>query len=221
MDKKLIRSLFRLLFPQNTIKVSNDSSKTVQCVTISDYSVWISNSRSSQVRLYHAATLQFLLEINVASTVTRLLNEYNDNIIKQHKTACLRITALLACKQVLYIGTSAGIICTLISPSVDAQTQQVPGLVRIHNIAVGHSGPCRFLTSVDLDLSNIEMNLSNLTSGTSSAAQQQQLEKQLKKGKATLLISGGDGFENFNLINSGGSNEGKGDSTNHLLLWVV
>lgn len=164
--------------------------------------------------------MQFLLEINVASTVNRLLNEFNDNIIKQHKTACLRITALLACKQVLWIGTSAGIICTFVTPSVDAQTQQVSGLARIHNVSYGHTGQVRFLTSVDLNLSNMEMNLNNLTTGATSAAQQQQLEKLLKKGEVTLVLSGGDGLENYNLINSG-SNEGKGDSTNHLLLWVV
>lgn len=190
-------------------------------MTISDYSVWVSTSRSSQVRLYHTITMQFLLEINVSSTVTRLLSEFNDNIIRQHKTACLRITALLACKQVLWIGTSAGIICTFSTPSVNAQTQQVSGIVRLNNVSHGHTGQVRFLTSVDLDQCNMEMNLNNLTIGTSSAAQQQQLEKQLKKGKATLVISGGDGFENFNLTNSNSSNEGKGDSTNHLLLWIT
>lgn len=31
-----------------------------------------------------------------------------DAIIRQHKAACLRITALLACKDMLWIGTSAG-----------------------------------------------------------------------------------------------------------------
>lgn len=31
-----------------------------------------------------------------------------DAIIRQHKAACLRITALLACKDLLWIGTSAG-----------------------------------------------------------------------------------------------------------------
>lgn len=162
--------------------------------------------------------MQFLLEINVTSTVNRLLNELNDNIIKQHKTACLRITTLLVSKKVLWIGTSAGIICTFVTPSVNAQTQQVSGLIRINSLNYGHTGQVRFLECVDLNLSN-EMNLNNLTTGTTNATQQQQLEKLIKKGQAVLVISGGDGSENYNLSSSS-SNEGKGDSTNHLLLWV-
>lgn len=68
------------------------------------------------------------------------------------------------------------------------------------------------MTSVDL--SNIES-----LDQTIDICSAQHVEKQLKKGQ-TLVISGGDGFENYNLINSNQSNEGKGDSTNHLLLWV-
>jgi len=36
-----------------------------------------------------------------------------DDIIRQHKAACLRITALLVCKDLLWIGTSAGVILTV------------------------------------------------------------------------------------------------------------
>lgn len=114
-------------------------------MTIADYCVWISTSKSSQVRLYHSITMQFLLEINITSSINRLLNEFNDPIIKQHKSACMRITALLACKQLLWIGTSAGVIATFVTPSVNAQTQQVnSGLVRIHNLNHGHTGQVSF-----------------------------------------------------------------------------
>lgn len=43
-------------------------------------------------------------------TACFLFNLYSgaDAIIRQHKAACLRITALLACKDLLWIGTSAG-----------------------------------------------------------------------------------------------------------------
>ena len=35
-----------------------------------------------------------------------------DDIIRQHKAACLRVTALLACKDLLWVGTSAGVVLT-------------------------------------------------------------------------------------------------------------
>ena len=44
-----------------------------------------------------------------------------DDIIRQHKAACLRITALLACKDILWIGTSAGVVATMHIPLVPKQ----------------------------------------------------------------------------------------------------
>ena len=36
-----------------------------------------------------------------------------DGIIRQHKTACLRVTSLLVCRELLWIGSSAGVILNL------------------------------------------------------------------------------------------------------------
>lgn len=36
-----------------------------------------------------------------------------DEIIRQHKAACLRVTSLLACKNLIWIGTSAGVVLTV------------------------------------------------------------------------------------------------------------
>ena len=41
-----------------------------------------------------------------------------DDIIRQHKAACLRITSLLVCKDLLWIGTSAGVILTVPIPRI-------------------------------------------------------------------------------------------------------
>ena len=43
-----------------------------------------------------------------------------DDIIRQHKTACLRITTVLACKDLLWVGTSAGVILTLAVPKISS-----------------------------------------------------------------------------------------------------
>lgn len=45
-----------------------------------------------------------------------------DDIIRQHKAACLRITALLVCKDLLWIGTSAGVILTIPMPRITSTT---------------------------------------------------------------------------------------------------
>jgi hypothetical protein len=55
-----------------------------------------------------------------------------DDIIRQHKAACLRITALLAVKDILWIGTSAGVVATMHLPHVTQHTgkiAQLPPLV--------------------------------------------------------------------------------------------
>lgn len=45
-----------------------------------------------------------------------------DDIIRQHKAACLRVTSLLAVKDLLWIGTSAGVVLTMSIPAVVANT---------------------------------------------------------------------------------------------------
>ena len=47
------------------------------------------------------------------------------HIFVQHKTACLRVTSLLAVKDMLWVGTSAGVIVTLVVPPVSATTTKV------------------------------------------------------------------------------------------------
>ena len=51
-----------------------------------------------------------------------------DDIIRQHKSACLRITALLACKDLLWIGTSAGVVLTMSLPIVKRDTMKITNI---------------------------------------------------------------------------------------------
>lgn len=48
-----------------------------------------------------------------------------DDIIRQHKAACLRVTALLACNDLLWIGTSAGVLLTVPIPHIKPSTQRM------------------------------------------------------------------------------------------------
>ncbi|KAI1893912.1 hypothetical protein AGOR_G00128540 [Albula goreensis] len=113
--------------------------------------VWIALQGSAQVRLYHAATFDSLTEVDVAPAVHKMLAG-SDAIIRQHKAACLRITALLACKDLLWIGTSAGVVLTLTIPPISSSTSS--GSLRTPLVpmgsAHGHTGHVRFLTSIEL-----------------------------------------------------------------------
>lgn len=124
-----------LLRPQHWFQVGTDSSRCVTCMVAYGQGVWLALQGSAQVRLYHAQSWESLTEVDVAPAVHKMLagEDYlpaplqrrfliatlthpprlvspsgADAIIRQHKAACLRITALLACKDLLWIGTSAG-----------------------------------------------------------------------------------------------------------------
>ncbi len=54
-----------------------------------------------------------------------------DDIIRQHKTACLRVTALLACKDLLWIGTSSGVVLTLTLPHLTPGTAKLDAVPHV------------------------------------------------------------------------------------------
>lgn len=55
---------------------------------------------------------ELLFEVNLAPSVNKMLSNCDD-IIRQHKAACLRVTSLLACKDLIWVGTSAGVLLTI------------------------------------------------------------------------------------------------------------
>lgn len=113
-------------------------------MAVSTMGVWLSLQNSAVLRLVHSVTRDVLAEVNTAPAVTKMLssecpppraNVYTkcvlkflfvpsgcDDIIRQHKAACLRVTSLLAVKDLLWIGTSAGVVLTMTIPAVVANT---------------------------------------------------------------------------------------------------
>ncbi|XP_058243594.1 rho guanine nucleotide exchange factor 17-like isoform X2 [Hemibagrus wyckioides] len=211
------------LTQEHSFAVGQDSGRCVACMVSYGQGVWVALQGSAQVRLYHSTSYESIAEVDVAPAVHKMLAG-SDAIIRQHKAACLRITALLACRDVLWIGTSAGVVLTLPVPPVTSNVATAPLRTPLvpTGSAHGHTGHVRFLTSVELpegfDVhfpSQAESELS------SDGAVQQRRSSTLLTGKSTLLvISGGDGYEDFRL-NSSSETVGRDDSTNHLLLWRV
>ncbi|KAM8903184.1 rho guanine nucleotide exchange factor 17 isoform 2-T2 [Spinachia spinachia] len=231
------------LVQENWFQVGTDSSRCVTCMVAYGQGVWLALQGSAQVKLYHAQTLESLTEVDVAPAVHKMLAGA-DAIIRQHKAACLRITALLACKDLLWIGTSAGVVLTLVIPAVSSGT--VAGTLKVPQVpmgsAHGHTGHVRFLTSIELP-EGLDMNFpptptdstgnqpqsSSSSSSSSSAVDGNLQRRDSARRRASahiplksnhLVISGGDGYEDFRLTNSS-ETVGRDDSTNHLLLWKV
>ncbi|KAF4101107.1 hypothetical protein G5714_017539 [Onychostoma macrolepis] len=223
------------LAQEHSFQVGQDSGRCVTSIVSYGKGVWIALQGSAQVRLYHASTYESLTEVDVAPAVHKMLAG-SDAIIRQHKAACLRITALLACKDLLWIGTSAGVVLTLAIPPVSSSTGQ--GSLRAPLLpmgsAHGHTGHVRFLTCIELpegfDVNfpppSESVNSAQNSSESSSGGLQRRDSSRRRASillptKSNLLvISGGDGYEDFRLTNSS-ETVGRDDSTNHLLLWRV
>uniref|UniRef100_A0A8C3FUQ2 Rho guanine nucleotide exchange factor 17 n=1 Tax=Chrysemys picta bellii TaxID=8478 RepID=A0A8C3FUQ2_CHRPI len=211
------------LLQEHTFHIGQDSNRSVTCMVSCSSGIWIALQSSAQVRLYHATSYEQLAEVDITPLVHKMLAG-SDAIIRQHKAACLRITALLVCKDLLWIGTSAGVVLTL---SITANATSLKTPLTPVGLSQGHTGHVRFLTSIELpDSFDIIFPLPR-DPGTEklSDAEKRDLARHrssnmvLSKSKM-LVISGGDGYEDFRLTNSS-ETVGRDDSTNHLLLWRV
>lgn len=166
-------------------------------------------------------SLKIVYEVNLTAAVNKMLSNCND-IIQQHKAACLRVTSLLACEDIIWVGTSAGVLLTILTQNIGKSSPVVTGndktflkllklIISYLGIPQGHTGHVRFLTSVEID-GNAQLKRHHKTSETSNSD---------TNSNFMLIISGGDGYEDFRTTGTNSMNEvaGREDSTNHLLMW--
>ncbi|CAG0899490.1 unnamed protein product [Darwinula stevensoni] len=213
---------------EHSFVVHPDQSKAVGCMSASGLSVWISLAGSSAIKLYHAATYEPLYDVNIVPTVNKMLAGC-DEIIRAHKAACLRVTALLACKDLLWIGTSAGVLLNVPLPHLTTDGSRPPPPPNVTGIPHGHTGHVRFLTAVEtvpfpethrpqffkhhhhrFSFKGKEAGIHHLHLQPPPPASNTKM----------LVISGGDGYEDFR-SSAFSDGTGRDDSTNHLLLWHV
>ena len=102
---KILNSASREI--EDMITVGNDETKTIIAIVESGLGVWIAQQGSASLRLLHANSYITLAEVSCTNVVSKMLTNC-DEIIRQHKTACLRVTSVMAVKDMLWIGTSAG-----------------------------------------------------------------------------------------------------------------
>ncbi|KRY54279.1 Uncharacterized protein T03_14482 [Trichinella britovi] len=201
--------------------VNNDRESTIECLASSALAVWLSMYNSAVVKLYHAHKRECLIEINVAPTVTKTLAGCDD-IIRQHKLACLRVTSLLCCKEMLWVGTSAGVLCYLPIPQVTHQTLKITTIPGISGTNIGHMGPCRFLVSLEVP----EYIMDEFVAGKRAkrndlSRRRMSLNVASLQQKNVYVISGGEGLEDFQDSQNDENDDtfGLEDSTNYLIIW--
>jgi len=181
---------------------------------------------SAVVRLFHPITHECICDVNLAPAVNKMLSGCDD-IIRQHKAACLRVTAMLVCRDLLWVGTSAGVVLTIPTPHLTPTSSRLSSPPPVTGLSHGHTGHVRFLTCVEAT-PEVRSSRSHhpvhhhryslkgkdaLVSVISSTAN-------VSLGSRMLVISGGDGYEDFR--HTGFSDSvGREDSTNHLLLWQI
>ncbi|XP_053694272.1 uncharacterized protein LOC128742086 [Sabethes cyaneus] len=189
------------------IQISNDAKPVTNMAVLNEY-VWISVQNSAHIKCCHHKSFEIIFEVNLAPSVSKMLSNCDD-IIRQHKAACLRVTSLLACKDLIWVGTSAGVLLTIAASNVSKGTP-VPAVTGIPH---GHTGHVRFLTSVETPDSD----------DFPKVPQDKSLPSNSKLNLNLLVISGGDGYEDFRSTGNNSLSEvaGREDSTNHLLLWQV
>ncbi|XP_047734925.1 rho guanine nucleotide exchange factor 17 [Prionailurus viverrinus] len=214
---------------EHTFYVGQDSSRSVACMVDSSLGVWVTLKGSAHVCLYHPDTFEQLAEVDVTPPVHRMLAG-SDAIIRQHKAACLRITALLVCEELLWVGTSAGVVLTMPTSPSTVSCPRAP--LSPAGLGQGHTGHVRFLAAVQLpDGFNLLCSTPPPPpdTGPEKLPSLEHRDSPRHRGPASarpkmLVISGGDGYEDFRLSSGGGGSSetvGRDDSTNHLLLWRV
>ncbi|XP_013139662.1 PREDICTED: rho guanine nucleotide exchange factor 17 isoform X2 [Papilio polytes] len=208
-----------------TFQISSES-KPISHMAVAGGSIWLALHNAATLRCYHAATRDHLAEINITPQVTKMLHGC-DEIIRQHKAACLRVTALLAHRDTLWVGTSAGVLLSAPlhnSPNKRTGAFTVPHLT---GITYGHTGHVRFLTVVENPAPQKQpakptqtLKTKALSRRSANAEKMQKQAENTQNNKETLIISGGDGYEDFR-SSTMSEDAGREDSTNHLLLWRV
>ncbi|XP_046648556.1 uncharacterized protein LOC124338515 isoform X2 [Daphnia pulicaria] len=213
---------------EDQFAVSSDSQRSVLSLASNGLGVWVAMQGSAVVRLFHAFTHECICDVNLAPAVNKMLSGCDD-IIRQHKAACLRVTSMMLFRDLLWVGTSAGVILTIPTPHLTPTSSRLSSPPCVTGLSHGHTGHVRFLTCVEAIRDSHILRSSrlhhthhglSLKSKDSLAGVLSSTSNISSHGTRLLVISGGDGYEDFR--HSGLSDTvGREDSTNHLLLWQV
>uniref|UniRef100_A0A8C8S319 Rho guanine nucleotide exchange factor 10-like protein n=1 Tax=Pelusios castaneus TaxID=367368 RepID=A0A8C8S319_9SAUR len=117
---------------QQTFEAHPDEETSVTHMIKAGSGIWMAFSLGSSIRLFHTETLEHLQEINIATRTTFVLPGQKN----------MRVTSLLICQGLLWVGTDQGIIVLLPVPRLEGIPKITgKGMVSLN----GHCGPVEFL----------------------------------------------------------------------------
>ncbi|KAL0127438.1 hypothetical protein PUN28_005618 [Cardiocondyla obscurior] len=130
--------------------VQHEHVGNVKLMAHSGVGLWVALKNSSTVCLYHTETFKHLQDINIASNVLRVTKMHNSTnscsgTIAANNQTAVTVTALLACKGLLWVGTNVGISLTIPLPRLEG-VPIISGRVNISYHA--HFGPITFLLAI-------------------------------------------------------------------------
>lgn len=146
-----------------SFSAQHEHVSNVKLMAHSGVGLWVSFKNSSTICLYHTETFKHLQDINIASNVLRVTklsgssNSCGDNL--NNNQAAVTVTALMACKGLLWVGTNVGISLTIPLPRLEG-VPIISGRVNISYHA--HFGPITFLLAVQSN-KNTVVNCTNYT----------------------------------------------------------
>uniref|UniRef100_A0A8D0HLU5 Rho guanine nucleotide exchange factor 10-like protein n=1 Tax=Sphenodon punctatus TaxID=8508 RepID=A0A8D0HLU5_SPHPU len=118
--------------PQQIFEAHPDKEASVTHMIKAGSGVWMAFSSGSSIRLFHTENLEHLQEINIATRTTFVLPGQKN----------VRVTSLLICQGLLWVGTDQGIIVLLPVPRLEGIPKITgKGMVSLN----GHCGPVEFL----------------------------------------------------------------------------
>ncbi|KAM6434919.1 rho guanine nucleotide exchange factor 10-like protein isoform 2-T2 [Liasis olivaceus] len=117
---------------QQTFEAHPEEDSSVTHMIKAGSGVWMAFSSGSSIRLFHTETLELLQDINVATRTTAVLPGQKN----------VRVTSLLICQGLLWVGTDQGILVLLPVPRLEGIPKITgKGMVSLN----GHCGPVEFL----------------------------------------------------------------------------
>lgn len=120
---------------------TNGHASTIQYMAHSGIGLWVSLKNSSVICLYHTETFKHLQDINIASNVLRVTSSQRDSG-NSGSNRSVFVTALMASKGLLWVGTNVGVSLTIPLPRLEG-VPIISGCVNISYHA--HFGPVTFL----------------------------------------------------------------------------
>uniref|UniRef100_A0A8W8JUS5 DH domain-containing protein n=1 Tax=Magallana gigas TaxID=29159 RepID=A0A8W8JUS5_MAGGI len=156
-----------------------DGEAVIADMVRSGCGLWMSFKDKSYVRLYHIETKENLQEINIGSTVDRMMSE-SKYCSEEKSPKTTTVTSLMASRGLLWVGTSLGIVCSLPLPRLRDGVPLIKGRpdVSLH----AHNGPVQFLIPIYCGTVNLWQKAQGLNSTESVAWRENATSVKRRKG---------------------------------------